>query len=95
MALPPEQIKRIARLARIALSEDERHSVQAKLDRVFDMIEQIQAVDTSQVEPMSHPLELPARLRDDIVTEMNQRDAYQDVSPQVEAGLYLVPKVIE
>lgn len=95
MALTDEQIGRIARLARIALSDDERAAALTKLDSTFGMIEQIQAVDTAQVEPMSHPQELSARLRDDRVTETDRRQAYQHIAPQTEDGLYLVPKVIE
>lgn len=95
MSLSNEQVERIARLARLAISDAEIASTRAKLDGIFGLIEQMQAVDTSGVEPMSHPQELAARLRDDAVTEDNRRDAFQRIAPQTEAGLYLVPKVIE
>ena len=95
MTLSSEQIGHIARLARIDLSEAELERTRAKLDDVFGLIAQMQAVDTRGVEPMSHPQDLPARLRDDEVTAVDRRTAFQAIAPQTEAGLYLVPKVIE
>lgn len=95
MSLSNEQVGHIARLARIALSDAEVDATRAKLNGIFDLIEQMQAVDTAGVEPMSHPQELATRLREDVVTETNRREAFQKVAPQTEAGLYLVPKVIE
>ena len=95
MSLSSEQISHIARLARIELSLAELEATRAKLDDVFDLIAQMQAVDTRGVAPMSHPQDLPARLREDLVTATDRREAFQRVAPQTEAGLYLVPKVIE
>ncbi|MER2553846.1 MAG: Asp-tRNA(Asn)/Glu-tRNA(Gln) amidotransferase subunit GatC [Thauera sp.] len=95
MSLSNDQVGHIARLARIALSAAELEATRAKLDGIFDLIEQMQAVDTTGVEPMSHPQEFAARLRADVVTETDRREAFQRVAPQTEAGLYLVPKVIE
>ncbi|AVR87087.1 Asp-tRNA(Asn)/Glu-tRNA(Gln) amidotransferase subunit GatC [Thauera aromatica] len=95
MSLSNEQVGHIARLARIALSDAEIDATRAKLDGIFGLIEQMQAVDTAGIEPMSHPQELATRLRADAVTETDRRDAFQKVAPQTEAGLYLVPKVIE
>ena len=95
MSLSNDQVGHIARLARIALSDTELDATRAKLNGIFELIEQMQAVDTAGVEPMSHPQELATRLRPDIVTETDRRDAFQKVAPQTEAGLYLVPKVIE
>lgn len=95
MSLSNEQVGRIARLARLATSESEIDATRSKLDGIFALIEQMQAVDTSGIEPMSHPQEFAARLRDDLVTESDRRTAFQAVAPQTEAGLYLVPKVIE
>ena len=95
MSLSNEQVGHIARLARIALSDAEVDATRAKLNGIFDLIEQMQAVDTTGVEPMSHPQELATRLREDVATETNHREAFQKVAPQTEAGLYLVPKVIE
>lgn len=95
MSLSNEQVGRIARLARLAISESEIEATRTKLDGIFGLIEQMQAVDTAGVEPMSHPQELAARLRTDAVTETDRRAAFQGIAPQTEAGLYLVPKVIE
>ena len=95
MSLSNEQVGHLARLARIALSDAEIDATRVKLDGIFALIEQMQAVDTTGVEPMSHAQELPTRLRADTVTETDQRDAFQHIAPQTESGLYLVPKVIE
>lgn len=95
MSLSNDQVGHIARLARIALSDAELDATRAKLNGIFELIEQMQAVDTKGIEPMSHPQELATRLRPDLVTEPDRRDAFQKVAPQTEAGLYLVPKVIE
>ncbi|WP_345793651.1 Asp-tRNA(Asn)/Glu-tRNA(Gln) amidotransferase subunit GatC [Thauera sp. JM12B12] len=95
MSLSNDQVGHIARLARIALSDTELDATRAKLNGILGLIEQMQAVDTTGVEPMSHPQELATRLRPDLVTEADRRDAFQSVAPQTEAGLYLVPKVIE
>jgi len=95
MSLSNDQVGHIARLARIAVSASELETTRDKLNGIFGLIEQMQAVDTTGVEPMSHPQELATRLRPDLVTETDRRDAFQKVAPQTEAGLYLVPKVIE
>ena len=95
MSLSNDQVGHIARLARIAVSASELEATRDKLNGIFGLIEQMQAVDTNGVEPMSHPQEFPTRLRPDVVTETDRRDAFQKVAPQTEAGLYLVPKVIE
>ena len=95
MSLSIDDVKRIAKLARIRVTEDEAVGYQGRLNGIFGLIEEMQAVDTDGVEPMSHPQELAQRLREDRVTESDRRAAYQSVAPQTEAGLYLVPKVIE
>jgi aspartyl-tRNA(Asn)/glutamyl-tRNA(Gln) amidotransferase subunit C len=95
MSLTLEQVQRIAHLARIEVSESEAHSTQGHLNGIFQLIEQMQAVDTTGVEPMAHAQDLSQRLREDVVSESDHRAAYQAVAPDVEAGLYLVPKVIE
>ena len=77
------------------MTAPEIETARAQLSGIFDLIAEMQAVDTSGVEPMSHSQDLSQRLREDKVTETNQREAFQAVAPQVEAGLYLVPKVIE
>lgn len=95
MSLTPEQVKRIAHLARIEVSEAEALTTQGHLNGIFELIEQMQAVDTRGVEPMAHAQDLNQRLRADMVSEGDRRAAYQAVAPETEAGLYLVPKVIE
>ncbi len=95
MALTPDDVKRVACLARIALDETEAPAVLAQLNGVFGLIAEMQAVDTQGVEPMSHALDVTQRLRVDAVTESDQRELFQSVAPHVEGGLYLVPKVIE
>ena len=95
MSLSIDDVKRIARLARIRVSEDEAAGYQTRLNGIFGLIESMQAVDTAGVEPMSHAQDLAQRLRPDAVTEPNRREAFQAVAPQTENGLYLVPKVIE
>ena len=95
MSLTIEQVQRIAHLARLALGEGEAATTQGHLNGIFQLIEQMQAVDTSGIEPMAHAQDVVQRLRDDAVTEENRRAAYQAVAPEVEAGLFLVPKVIE
>ncbi|GAA5165438.1 Asp-tRNA(Asn)/Glu-tRNA(Gln) amidotransferase subunit GatC [Viridibacterium curvum] len=95
MSLSLEEVARIARLARIELTPQDAEATRAKLDGIFGLIAQMQAVDTTGVAPMSHPQDVVQRLRPDAVTESNRRDAFQAVAPEAEAGLYLVPKVIE
>lgn len=95
MSLTLEQVQRIAHLARIEISDSEALSTQGHLNGIFQLIEQMQAVDTTGVEPMAHAQELSQRLRPDAVIETDRRAAYQAVAPETELGLYLVPKVIE
>jgi aspartyl-tRNA(Asn)/glutamyl-tRNA(Gln) amidotransferase subunit C len=95
MALTRDDVKRAARLARIAVDDSEENRVLEQLDRIFGMIEQMRAVDVSSVEPMSHAQDVVLRLREDKVTEPDQRELFEAVAPRVVNGLYLVPKVIE
>lgn len=95
MSLSLEQVRRIAHLARIEISESEAITTQGHLNGIFELIEQMQAVDTRGVEPMAHAQEVSQRLRNDVVSEGDRRAAYQAVAPESEADLYLVPKVIE
>jgi len=95
MSLSLEQVHRIAHLARIAVSDAEAQSTLGQLNDILGLIEQMQAVDTAGVEPMAHAQDLSQRLRDDAVSEADRRADYQAISPDVEAGLFLVPKVIE
>ena len=95
MSLTHQDVARIAKLARIDVNEAEIAATADKLNDIFSLIEKMQAVDTTGIEPMAHPQDVSLRLRDDAVTETNQREAFQTVAPQVEKGLFLVPKVIE
>ncbi len=95
MSLTNADVQKVARLARLAMSEAEIESARAQLSGIFDLIAEMQAVDTKGIAPMSHAQDVSQRLREDVVTETNQREAFQEIAPQVEAGLYLVPQVIE
>ena len=95
MSLNSADIKRIAHLARIEVSDTEAEATLTKLTGILGLIEQMQAVDTTGIVPMSHSQDVTQRLRDDVVTETNQRELFQSIAPAVEDGLYLVPKVIE
>jgi aspartyl-tRNA(Asn)/glutamyl-tRNA(Gln) amidotransferase subunit C len=93
--LANDDVRKVARLARLAMSEAEIEAARAQLSGIFDLIAEMQAVDTKGITPMSHAQELSQPLREDVVTEADQREAFQAIAPQVEAGLYLVPQVIE
>jgi aspartyl-tRNA(Asn)/glutamyl-tRNA(Gln) amidotransferase subunit C len=95
MSLSDDQIRRLARLARLALQADETRDVGNRLNRILSLVGEMQAVDTTGIEPMSHALDVVQKLRPDEVTETDRRELYQSVAPAVEDGLYLVPKVIE
>jgi len=95
MALERSDVEKIAHLARLGLNEADIPRTTETLNNILGLIDQMQAVDTSGIEPLAHPLEATQRLRADVVTEENRRDAYQAIAPAVENGLYLVPKVIE
>lgn len=95
MSLDLAQIRRLARLARLDVSDSEALATAAQLNGVLGLIEQMQAVDTKGIEPMAHALDLVQRLREDRVTETDRHAEFQAVAPAVEDGLYLVPKVIE
>jgi aspartyl-tRNA(Asn)/glutamyl-tRNA(Gln) amidotransferase subunit C len=95
MSLTLEQVRRVAHLARIEVSDAEAQSTLGHLNGIFALIEEMQAVDTTGIEPMAHAQDLAQRLREDTVTEIDQRAAFQAVAPETEAGLYLVPQVIE
>jgi aspartyl-tRNA(Asn)/glutamyl-tRNA(Gln) amidotransferase subunit C len=96
MSLNRREIKNIARLARLALTEQEIPLYVEGLSRIMGLVAELERADTSQVEPMAHPLPgQRARLRADAVTETDRHQLYQQNAPQVEAGLYLVPRVIE
>jgi aspartyl-tRNA(Asn)/glutamyl-tRNA(Gln) amidotransferase subunit C len=99
MALSPQDVSRIAHLARLELSVEEAAALQVQLTEFFGIVERMSAVDTSGVEPLFTPLsatdEVSLRLRDDVVSEGDQRELNQRSAPAVEDGLFLVPRVIE
>ncbi len=95
MSITATDIEKIARLARIRIDADAVPELSQRLDNILKMADKLQAIDTTGVAPMANPLDATQRLRADIVTETNQRDAFLAIAPSSEDGLYLVPKVIE
>lgn len=95
MALSREEVLKIAHLARLRINDAEAGIYAEQLARILGLVEQMQVVNTEGVAPMAHPTDQPLRLRDDAVTETDQRDRFLRIAPATEAGLYLVPKVIE
>ena len=95
MSLSLQEVRRVALLARIEISDREAQAAQVQLNEIFKLIEQMQSVDTDGIVPMAHAQDVVQRLREDRVTETDQHALSQSVAPQVENGLYLVPKVIE
>ena len=95
MALTESDVKNVAHLARLALTPDEIPTHVKNLSKILELVEQMNAVDTTGIEPMAHPQDITQPLREDIVTEPNLREKMQRSAPLTEAGLYLVPKVIE
>ena len=95
MSLDAEQVKKIAHLARLKIDEADVPGYVTNLSNILHMFEQMNAIDTSKVVPMSHPLDAVQRLREDEVRETNQREVFQRIAPSTEDGLYLVPRVIE
>ena len=95
MALTLDDVKRVAYLARVEISDAAAEPVLQDLGRIFGLIEQMRTVDVTGIEPMAHGQDVVLPLREDVVTEQDQHALFQSVAPQVESGLYLVPKVIE
>ncbi len=95
MTLKNEDVRSIAQLARLQISDAEVVQLTTDLSNILALAEQMKAVDTTGVKPMAHPLDAVQRLRDDKVTETDQREKFQRIAPDVENGLYRVPKVIE
>ena len=95
MSLELSDVKRIAHLARIEIDDAGAAAALQQLSGILGLIEEMQAVNTDGIEPMSHSQDVVQRLREDVVTESNQRELFQSIAPAVENGLYLVPKVIE
>lgn len=95
MALTFDDVQRLARLARIELDAGATRDIQAKLDAIFSMIDELLSIDTTGIVPMAHAQDAMLPLREDAVTEVDQHVVYQQGAPSVVDGLYLVPKVIE
>ena len=95
MSLDRSDVERIAYLARLAIDEQDIPNYTENLSNILQLVDEMQAIDTSGVEPLAHPLDGEQRLRADVVSETNQREQLQQVAPATEEGLFLVPKVIE
>ena len=95
MTLKTEDVKNIAHLARLNIDDGSVEQYATDLSRILDLVDQMNQVDTDHVEPMAHPMDASQRLRPDEISETNQRDKFQAIAPNVELGLYRVPKVIE
>jgi aspartyl-tRNA(Asn)/glutamyl-tRNA(Gln) amidotransferase subunit C len=95
MSLDKATVEKIAHLARLSIDASDVPQHIHDLSNILELVDQMNSVDTTNVTPMAHPLNMPQRLRPDVVTESNQREVLQSIAPQVEKGLYLVPKVID
>jgi aspartyl-tRNA(Asn)/glutamyl-tRNA(Gln) amidotransferase subunit C len=95
MSLDTNQVLAIADLSRLQIDEKSITEFQTNLSNILDLVDQLQAVDTTGVEPMAHPMDAVQRLRADVVTEENNREKFQKIAPSTEDGHYLVPKVVE
>jgi aspartyl-tRNA(Asn)/glutamyl-tRNA(Gln) amidotransferase subunit C len=95
MSLTADDVNKIAHLARLGIDKHDIESYAKDLSGMLDLMTRMSELNTDNVEPMAHPMDQAQRLRPDIVTEQNNREKFQAIAPQVEAGLYLVPKVIE
>ena len=95
MSLTSDDVKRVAKLARLGLTDVETTETLAQLNSILELVDQMQQIETDGVAPLAHPLELKQTLRADPVAETNQRDKFQAIAPLADAGLYLVPRVVE
>ena len=95
MKVTRDVVGKIAELAQLLIRESDIDSVIEKMNQVLDLVEEMQAVDTNGIEPMAHPLDATQTLRADKITETNQRDQFQELAPETQDGLYLVPRVVE
>jgi aspartyl-tRNA(Asn)/glutamyl-tRNA(Gln) amidotransferase subunit C len=95
MSLTLDDVRRIARLARLDVSAAEAEKTRDQLNGILTFIEQLQSVDTTGIEPMAHAVDVVQRLRPDVATEADRREVFQAIAPETEAGLYLVPRVVE
>jgi aspartyl-tRNA(Asn)/glutamyl-tRNA(Gln) amidotransferase subunit C len=95
VSLDRSAVEKIAHLARLAISDEEKDRYAGELSNILDLVEQMNAVDTDKVSPMAHPLQMVQRLRLDEPTEADQRELFQAIAPAAENGFYLVPRVVE
>ena len=95
MAIDASEIQKVAHLARLSIDDSQAEATAGTISRILDLVNQMQSVNTDDVEPMAHPLDATQRLREDVVTEPDNRKQLQSCAPAVEDGLFLVPKVIE
>jgi aspartyl-tRNA(Asn)/glutamyl-tRNA(Gln) amidotransferase subunit C len=95
MSLTTDEVKKIAHLARLGIDEQDVESYARDLSGILDLMARMNELNTDGIDPMAHPMDQVQRLRADVVTEQDNREKFQAIAPQVEAGLYLVPKVIE
>lgn len=95
MTISREDIEKVAVLARIRLDDEQIPALENDLSNILNLVDQLSAANTDNIEPLAHPLDAVQRLRADEVTESNQREAFQAIAPATENGLYLVPRVIE
>lgn len=95
MSLNADQVRQVARLARLEIRADEIDHYAGQLSRILEMVDQLSAADVGDATPMAHPLAMVQRLRPDVATEGDQRSLFQGIAPSVDQGLYVVPKVIE
>jgi aspartyl-tRNA(Asn)/glutamyl-tRNA(Gln) amidotransferase subunit C len=95
MSLDKHDVEKIAHLARLSIQEDDIPHYARDLNNILNLVDQLSAADTNDIFPMAHLFDVYQRLRPDAVTEVNQREAFQAIAPKTEAGVYLVPKVIE
>ncbi len=95
MALTQQEVLKIAHLARLAVADEFVPKYMHELSNILELVAQMDQINTDAITPMAHPLHEPQRLRFDEITEPNQRDLFQSIAPSVQAGLYLVPQVIE
>jgi len=95
MSIEVDEVKKIAKLAALNVDDADLQSYATNLSNILDLVAQMDAVDTSGVTPMSHPFDVVQRLREDVVTEVDRREEFQQIAPKTEDGLYLVPKVLE
>ncbi len=95
MSIRSEKVMKIAHLARLGIKDEQLSGYASELSNIMQLVEQMNQVDTTEIEPMAHPLDQSQRLRLDVVTENNQRESLQKNAPNVEDGLFLVPRVID